>query len=54
MNKSSFQMVGVAVFVWIASTFQMASMAVFAERVQLRLKIEYFAKCIEKDADYYD
>jgi ATP-binding cassette subfamily B (MDR/TAP) protein 1 len=29
-------------------------MAVFAEKISMKLKIQYFSKCIEKDAAYYD
>ena len=29
-------------------------MALFAERVAFKVKLDYFMKCIEKDAQYYD
>ena len=29
-------------------------MALFAERVAFKIKLQYFLKCIEKDAEYYD
>ena len=41
-------------FVWFSSCFQVAFMALFAERVAFKVKLEYFLRCIEKDADYYD
>jgi hypothetical protein len=41
-------------FVWGSSCLQIAFMALFAERVAFKVKMDYFMKCIEKDALYYD
>lgn len=29
-------------------------MAIFAERISIKVKIKFFEKCIEKDSEYYD
>ena len=41
-------------FVWATSWFQISMMALFAERVAFKVKLKYFEKCLEKDAEYYD
>lgn len=54
LKDSAFTMIYFSLFVWLASCLQIAFMALFAERVAYKVKIKYFEKCIEKDADYYD
>ena len=43
-----------ACIVWALSFTQVSCLAVFAEKIYLNLKVYYFSKCIEKDAEYYD
>ena len=54
LNDTSLYMVFFACFVWIFSGSQVTAMAVFAERISIKVKMQYFLKCIEKDAEYYD
>ena len=54
LKDSALYMMYFSLFVWLTSCLQIAFLALFAERVAFKLKIKYFEKCIEKDADYYD
>ena len=54
LKDSALTMIYFSFFVWLSSCLQIAFMALFAERVAFKVKLDYFKKCIEKDADYYD
>lgn len=54
LKDSALTMVYFSFFVWVTSWLQIALLALFAERVAFKVKLDYFLKCIEKDAEYYD
>ena len=54
LRDSALTMVYFSLIVWGASTLQIWFMALYAERVAFKVKLHYFMKCIEKDAEYYD
>jgi hypothetical protein len=54
LKDSALTMIYFSFFVWLSSCLQIAFMALFAERIAFKVKLDYFMKCIEKDADYYD
>lgn len=39
---------------WVFSWFQTTMLALFSESISFKIKLEYFKKCLEKDADFYD
>ena len=54
LKDSALTLIYFAFFVWAASGLQITMMAMYAERVAHKVKLDYFLKCIEKDADYFD
>ena len=54
LKDSALTLIYFAFFVWAASSLQIFMMAMYAERVAHKVKLDYFMKCIEKDADYFD
>ena len=54
MNASVLQMVYVAIIVWITSFFQVGFLGIFSTQIGTKMKIDYFAQALRKDADFYD
>ena len=54
LKDSAQTMLYLAFFVWVMSWFQISFSALYAERVAFKVRMEYFRRCIEKDADFYD
>ena len=40
--------------VWMFSWFQVTMLALFSESISFKIKMDYFKKCLEKDAAFYD
>jgi hypothetical protein len=47
-------MIFIGLGVWVFSWFQVSMLLLFSESISYKIKIEYFTKCLEKDAAFYD
>ena len=47
-------MVIAGVVLWFAAGGQQATLSIFAESISYKVKINYFRKCLEQDATFYD
>lgn len=54
MKTSSYRMLYVAGYTFVTWVIMVFGLNVAASRIQHRLKIQYFKKCLEKDAAFYD
>lgn len=54
LQTQAVYMVYIGLGVWMFSWAQVSSLALFAESISFKIKMEYFRKCLEKDASFYD
>jgi len=54
MDSSVLNMVYVACIVWVCSFFQVGFLGIFSTSIGTKMKIDYFAQALRKDADFYD
>jgi len=54
MKTSAFRMGYVALYTFITWIIMVFGLNVTASRIAHRIRIEYFRKCLEKDAAFYD
>jgi ATP-binding cassette, subfamily B (MDR/TAP), member 1 len=54
LQTQAVYMVYIGLVVWISSWFQVTMLSLFSESISFKIKVEYFKKCLEKDAAYYD
>lgn len=47
-------MIIIGLGVWCFSWFQVTMLALFSESISFKIKMDYFKKCLEKDAAFYD
>ena len=47
-------MIYIGLVVWVSSWFQVTMLSLFSESISFKIKVDYFKKCLEKDAAYYD
>ena len=44
----------IGIIMFVASSITMTLMSIFAENIAFKTRIDYFKKCLEKDAAFYD
>jgi len=54
MKTSSFRMCYLSGYTFITWLLMVFGLNVAASRISYRIKVEYFKKCLEKDAAFYD
>jgi ATP-binding cassette subfamily B (MDR/TAP) protein 1 len=54
LKKMGLINIGVGGVIWLMSLLMIALSEMYAERLAFTLKIEYFRKCLEKNAAWYD
>ena len=54
MKTSAYRMGFVAIYTFFSWVIMVFGLNVAASRISYRIKVEYFKKCLEKDATFYD
>lgn len=54
LQTQAVYMIFIGLGVWVFSWFQVSMLLLFSESISYKIKIEYFTKCLEKDAAFYD